>query len=199
MALPIQDLLNPVPEVTSNSISESTCNRHRTSSSPAIPASSLGREKRISMPKDAAIFRKGSPQGEVRYPPHEAVDPQLASIHREFKLHPSGSIAEYPRHIPYQSDKKSFQEKTGRDSFHGKALPSLFLLRSSTDLYNSLPVHIPSPRRRSSLDCDVGLQYRTRAHDSSFQMHEPFQGMSPYSRIQQATSNTFPRLHQAES
>jgi hypothetical protein len=31
-----------------------------------------------------------------------------------------GNIADFPRHIPYQSDKKSFRERTGRDSFHRK-------------------------------------------------------------------------------
>lgn len=28
-------------------------------------------------------------------------------------------IVEYPRHIPYNSEKKSFLEKTGRESFEG--------------------------------------------------------------------------------
>ncbi|KAJ5662584.1 uncharacterized protein N7477_010200 [Penicillium maclennaniae] len=56
--------------------------------------------------------------GEVRYPPCEERDEDLARIHEEFQMKPMGGIAKYPRHIPYQSDKKSFQEKTGRDSFH---------------------------------------------------------------------------------
>ncbi|KAJ5156834.1 hypothetical protein N7492_009637 [Penicillium capsulatum] len=107
----IQDLLNPMPEVSSI--------RHRIPrSSSATLGSSLEREKKPKMAKDSAVFRKGNTQGEVRYPPCEVRSPELARIHREFKLHPFGSIAEYPRHIPYQSEKKSFQEKTGRDSFH---------------------------------------------------------------------------------
>lgn len=32
-----------------------------------------------------------------------------------------GHIAEYPRHIPYNSEKKTFQEKTGRESFEGNS------------------------------------------------------------------------------
>jgi hypothetical protein len=32
-----------------------------------------------------------------------------------------GDIAEYARHIPYNSDKKSFQERTGRESFEGES------------------------------------------------------------------------------
>lgn len=76
-------------------------------------------EKKSKMPKDSPVFRPGRTQGEVRYPPCEERDEELTKIHKEFQLHPMGKIAQYPRHIPYQSDKKSFQEKTGRDSFHG--------------------------------------------------------------------------------
>ena len=75
-------------------------------------------EKR-KMAKDAPVFRPGKIQGECRYPPCEERDEALLQAHEEFNLRPLGRIAEYPRHIPYASDKKSFQEKTGRDSFHG--------------------------------------------------------------------------------
>ncbi|KAJ5125185.1 hypothetical protein N7448_004511 [Penicillium atrosanguineum] len=70
------------------------------------------------MPKDSPTFRLANTVGEVRFPPCEERDEELARIHEEFQLKPMGEIAKYPRHIPYQSDKKSFQEKTGRDSFH---------------------------------------------------------------------------------
>jgi hypothetical protein len=84
-----------------------------------VNTASTVHEKKPKMPKDSPVFRPGNTQGEVRYPPCEERDEELTRIHREFKLHPMGRIAEFPRHIPYQSDKKSFQEKTGRDSFHG--------------------------------------------------------------------------------
>ncbi|OQE05482.1 hypothetical protein PENVUL_c024G06602 [Penicillium vulpinum] len=70
------------------------------------------------MAKDAPIFRRGKIQGECRYPPCEERDAELEKAHRELSLRPMGNIADYPRHIPYASDKKTFQEKTGRDSFH---------------------------------------------------------------------------------
>ena len=73
------------------------------------------------MAKDGPVFRLGKTQGEVRYPPCEVRDEVLEKIHRDFRLHPTENIADFPRHIPYQSDKKSFQEKTGRDSFHGRS------------------------------------------------------------------------------
>ncbi|KAJ5996005.1 hypothetical protein N7522_007665 [Penicillium canescens] len=74
--------------------------------------------KRPRMAKDAPVFRPGKIQGECRYPPHENRDEELERAHEQFMMKPMGSIAKFPRHIPYASDKKSFQEKTGRDSFH---------------------------------------------------------------------------------
>lgn len=104
---PIKDMLNPLPEER--------------------PRRPPPREKRARMPKDAPLFRPGPTRGEVRYPPFETSDETILQHHREFELHPLGKIAEFPRHIPYQSDKKTFQEKTGRDSFNGTA-PLLFIL-----------------------------------------------------------------------
>ncbi|CAI7598823.1 unnamed protein product [Penicillium viridicatum] len=99
--LSIKSLLNPQPE--------------RRIPYPSFPAF---REKRQKMAKDAPVFRRGKIQGECRYPPCEERDAELEKAHRELSLRPMGNIADYPRHIPYASDKKTFQEKTGRDSFH---------------------------------------------------------------------------------
>ncbi|KAJ5639027.1 uncharacterized protein N7484_006889 [Penicillium longicatenatum] len=85
---------------------------------PAVPKTGHEAKSKTNTPKDGAIFKPGKPQGEVRYPPCEERDEELLRIHREFKLHPLGNIADYPRHIPYNSQKKDFYEKTGRDSFN---------------------------------------------------------------------------------
>ncbi|MCJ1294510.1 hypothetical protein MMC34_006068 [Xylographa carneopallida] len=69
------------------------------------------------MSKDAAIFARGKVQGEVRYPPCEAQDEKLAAEHRRFSVYPMGQISEYRRHIPYNSEKKTFLAKTGRGAF----------------------------------------------------------------------------------
>ncbi|KAJ5393134.1 uncharacterized protein N7487_010775 [Penicillium crustosum] len=98
--LSIKSLLNPQPERRI-----------------PYPSFSASREKR-KMAKDAPVFRRGKIQGECRYPPCEERDMELEKAHRELSLRPMGNIADYPRHIPYASDKKTFQEKTGRDSFH---------------------------------------------------------------------------------
>ena len=73
------------------------------------------------MSKDAAIFAKGKVQGEIRYPPCELQNKEVAAEHKKFQVYPMGHIAEYRRHIPYNSEKKSFLEKTGRESFEGES------------------------------------------------------------------------------
>lgn len=118
----IRDLLNPLPEPRHPHLNGYS--RVETPSSPKASMVSPAREKRPKMTKDGPVFRQGSVQGELRYPPCEERDEHLAKIHAEWRLHPMGRIADYPRHIPYQSDKKTFQEKTGRDSFHGTLVPS---------------------------------------------------------------------------
>ncbi|MCJ1477401.1 hypothetical protein MMC13_006072 [Lambiella insularis] len=73
--------------------------------------------KKQKMSKDAAVFAKGKIQGEVRYPPCEKQDEKIAAEHSKFSVYPIGQISEYRRHIPYNSEKKSFLAKTGRGAF----------------------------------------------------------------------------------
>ncbi|EEP78154.1 conserved hypothetical protein [Uncinocarpus reesii 1704] len=94
------------------------------------PCSSRSREfatqpqrKKQKVSKDAAIFTRGKIRGELRYPPCEYQDKVLVEAHRELEIHPMGHITEFPRHIPYNSEKKSFLEKTGRESFEGYWMP----------------------------------------------------------------------------
>jgi hypothetical protein len=81
------------------------------------------RQKKQKVSKDAAVFTRGKVRGELRYPPCEYQSRELAEAHREFEIHPMGHITEFPRHIPYNSEKKSFMEKTGREGFEGKRTP----------------------------------------------------------------------------
>ncbi|GAD92941.1 APSES transcription factor Xbp1, putative [Paecilomyces variotii No. 5] len=108
----IESLLNPLPELNRIQLpspSLTSCTRGNPSPTP--------RAKKQKVAKDAPIFTRGKTRGVVRYPPCEEQDEVLAEEHRRFEIHPMGHIAEYPRHIPYNSEKKSFQEKTGRESF----------------------------------------------------------------------------------
>jgi len=111
----IQTLLNPMPENTSlggqlPSPCSTTYTRELTPNPP---------RKKQKLSKDAAIFTKGKTRGEVRYPPCEYQDANHGAAHATFKIYPVGHIADYPRHIPYNSEKKAFLDKTGRESFEG--------------------------------------------------------------------------------
>jgi hypothetical protein len=76
--------------------------------------------------KDSPVFLRGSTRGELRYSPFEysddtlvpGSDKTLKDFHDELHLYPRGSIGDYPRHIPYNSEKRVFLDKTGRDFFN---------------------------------------------------------------------------------
>ncbi|KAI0457802.1 hypothetical protein F5B21DRAFT_520805 [Xylaria acuta] len=69
------------------------------------------------MPKDAAVFTKSKPKGAINFQPYEDLDEVSLHRVRRFQVYPLGKIQEYSRHIPYNSGKKDFFEKTGRESF----------------------------------------------------------------------------------
>ncbi|KAK8079895.1 APSES transcription factor Xbp1 [Apiospora hydei] len=117
--LSVASLLNPAPSGPS---------RHRLPPSPAAssPTNSFADEtaffERPIMPKqkvakDAAVFTNGKPKGTVNFQPHERLDETSLREARKFQVFPLGKIQDYCRHIPYNSGKKDFFEKTGRESF----------------------------------------------------------------------------------
>ena len=70
------------------------------------------------------MFVKAKPKGVVNYKPCERQDDVTRAEHQKFQVEPVGRISEHPRHIPYNSEKRTFQEKTGRDAFEGKKPPT---------------------------------------------------------------------------
>ncbi|KAL7628946.1 hypothetical protein AAE478_000463 [Parahypoxylon ruwenzoriense] len=95
-------------------------------SSPSSPAASLPDDSvlidgpmmaRPKIPKDTALIPKSRPKGAVNFYPHERLDEASLRLVRKFRVHPFGNIQDYSRHIPYNSGKKDFYEKTGRESF----------------------------------------------------------------------------------
>ena len=97
---------------------------------PTTPSST----KRQKLVKDAAIFVRGIARQPVHYVPYECTEDaiclsseqqqELARQHERFQVFPNahgnaGFIADYQRHIPYSSDKKTFFGKTNRDAFEG--------------------------------------------------------------------------------
>lgn len=137
----IQSLLNPFTACDNR-------NGSRASESP-IPAPMpyavapyVSLSKRQKIPKDAPIFSEGTKiVGHVNYPPYEGgEDESVAYQHHRFRLFPMGEIRKKGvRHIPYNSDKKDFLDKTGRESFESKSRSPLF--RAVTDV-TSVPIHL---------------------------------------------------------
>ncbi|KEQ71732.1 hypothetical protein M436DRAFT_83333 [Aureobasidium namibiae CBS 147.97] len=86
---------------------------------------------RQKMAKDAPVFNRNPARGEVHYPPFEVSDKcamltkrerqELSENHRRFNIYPNGNedglIRDFVRHIPYNSEKKAFSDKTGREAF----------------------------------------------------------------------------------
>jgi hypothetical protein len=92
---------------------------------PLTPAST----KRQKNGKGKPITKRAAPKGLVNYRPYEcnenvvcadaALRREIIDQHCRFQvsIEGEGLISDYPKHIPYTSDKKDFHNKTGRDAF----------------------------------------------------------------------------------
>jgi hypothetical protein len=79
----------------------------------------LGLETSAKMTKDPRVLSKSTSKGAVNFPPFENVDEASLREIRRFQIHSFGSIIRCCRRIPYNSGKKDFSQKTGRESFEG--------------------------------------------------------------------------------
>ncbi|KAI3322170.1 hypothetical protein HD806DRAFT_545366 [Xylariaceae sp. AK1471] len=118
--LSLSSLLNPAPpgppldnrfppSPASSSLTDSCAEDTAFPDRPTMP--------KHKMPKDAAVFTKSKPKGAINFQPHESLDDVSLRLVQKFQIYPLGKIKEYSRHIPYNSGKKDFYEKTGRESF----------------------------------------------------------------------------------
>ena len=112
--VPVASLLNPTPPSFERSRDYPAPVFKQYSKQSSAPLAPLKKQK---MSKAAATFVKGEPKGEVNYPPYEIQDETTAAEHAKFEVQPIGRIGEYPKRIPYNSEKKTFQQKTGMDGF----------------------------------------------------------------------------------
>lgn len=120
LGMNIQSLLNPYITCDGGDGSRTAVSPTTPTHHPVVPCTSILKRQKI--PKDAAIFSEGTKiVGHLNYPPHEeARDEHLVFQHRRYKVFPIGEIrSKGARHIPYNSDKKDFMDKTGRESFEG--------------------------------------------------------------------------------
>lgn len=114
--VPVASLLNPTPPSLER-IQHRPTPAFKNYLKQASPSWAPSKKQKLS--KAAATFVKGKPKGEVNYPPYEIQDEATAAEHEKFKVQPIGQIGEYPKRIPYNSEKKTFQKKTGMDGFEG--------------------------------------------------------------------------------
>lgn len=117
--------------------------------------------KKQKLAKDAPIFAKGSPVGHVKYAPYEAFAGSEREVMNRFNVFPDiGTITNFPRHIPYSSDKKGFLQKTGRDAFEGMHpfLTDVSCSRSPTAVFQ-YTFQLPSQDRVHTVmwDYNIGL------------------------------------------
>lgn len=103
------------------------------------------------MAKESGGFVKSKAKGIVNFPPYENLDESSLREIKRYQVYPYGKIQEYCRHIPYNSGKKDFYEKTGRESFEGKLYPTTTNHKRSRPYRTrglrspcSLPVHFQS-------------------------------------------------------
>ncbi|SPN98605.1 uncharacterized protein DNG_01650 [Cephalotrichum gorgonifer] len=119
--LSLTSLLNPTPPGPPKPPSNrsATVSSPSTSYSEAETVSSLDRPifSRIRV-RDSGRITKGSrPRGRIQFPPFEELDDAALSEISRFQVTPFGRIQESCAHIPYNSGKKDFFDKTGRESF----------------------------------------------------------------------------------
>lgn len=127
----INSLLNPEPEGTLDrhfSLTKRRPERYQQSSPMSDNDESMVSTK-IKIGKDSAKFNRGSASGEIKFPPYSPNSLHLEQQFDRFEIYPRRNIQEFPRHIPYSSDKKGFQAKTGRDSFEGKLSTQIIFCR----------------------------------------------------------------------
>ncbi|CAI4212589.1 unnamed protein product [Parascedosporium putredinis] len=68
--------------------------------------------------RDSGSFTKTArPRGTIKFHPYEELDELSMREIAKFQVTPFGRIKECCAHIPYNSGKKDFYEKTGRESF----------------------------------------------------------------------------------
>ena len=123
------------------------------------PSLSPQQRKKPKICKDAAVFATGPTRGEVRYLPDEFRDEALKARHQEFGIYPMGNITDYPRHIPYNSEKKTFLIKTGREHFEGMSKPELSSCKSNVRLVFQYNFRIPGEEKVHCMmwDYNIGL------------------------------------------
>ncbi|KAJ3489951.1 hypothetical protein NLG97_g5888 [Lecanicillium saksenae] len=110
--LQIRDLLNPVTPEPSDASSDEACSHL----SPGRAIAGAASIRHLVRPREWPS-KPNRQRGPVNYMPfEEGLSPELIRRISLFKVRPFGQIRQSCEHIPYNSSKKDFFEKTGRES-----------------------------------------------------------------------------------
>lgn len=121
--------------------------KHHTNSSEynyqvPIPEHCQPQQDKQEMAKNGLAYVQSNVKGQVNFYPFDAYDSASRQQVQSFGIKTSrDQIIRCPRHIPYNSEKKSFLEKTGRESFEGKCF--IYNITKAPAKQRSLPIRIP--------------------------------------------------------
>jgi hypothetical protein len=116
----VKSLLNPPssePQITQFPSTSSSYKRFTPSLALAV---------RPKMNKETTDSSNTKTNGAVNFPPFEDLDKESLTEVLKYGVHQLGRIAKCPRHIPYNSEKKDFLGKTGREGFEGELSRNTF-------------------------------------------------------------------------
>ncbi|CAK9134646.1 unnamed protein product [Ilex paraguariensis] len=124
--LPLQSLLNPASPKSSPRCSYQPTPALVSASATVRPAASRSRmDARKPVRRSGRSLLKSRTQGPVRFPPFEDVSAQAMQEIATYQISAFGQIQQCSEHIPYNSTKKNFYEKTGREGIEAKKSPQL--------------------------------------------------------------------------
>ena len=140
----LSSLLNPVPSGapephTHPRSHPSPNNSPLTSYSETETVSSVDRPifSRIRARESGRITKPARPRGLITYHPFEDLDEAAMREIARFQITPFGRIRGSCAHIPYNSGKKDFFDKTGRESFEGMfSRPFFFWWRKGLEMWS---------------------------------------------------------------
>ncbi|TWU76473.1 hypothetical protein ED733_007235 [Metarhizium rileyi] len=115
--LRIKELLNPISAHDNGGRNDSKAQTTSGVSSSGYPSQVLtdAQYRTSSISTRPILFPPPGTQGPVNFPPFEEVDDETRQIITAFNVSQFGSIATTCEHIPYNSSKKDFFSKTGRE------------------------------------------------------------------------------------
>lgn len=117
----LTSLLNPAPSGPRSHPSPTVSPAGSYSETETVVSLDRPMFSRIRARETGRITKPARPRGLITHHPFEELDEAAAKEVARFQVKPFGRIRESCAHIPYNSGKKDFFDKTGRESFEGKS------------------------------------------------------------------------------